>query len=334
VFENRFFFCRRLKALAYVCLGLLSGLGAVQAAPFTIDSTPITYFDRFKPERSVFGKLQFLGGLELTSPDSKDFGGLSGFAWTARDRFVAISDRGHYMSARLQLTGGRPSGVDQAEINILPYSGKGKRRHRMDSEGLDIVGNHLWVSFEGLDRLAIYQPLSSGKLKVRKTYYPQKAIVQLNEDNKGFESIAVAPDTSPHKGAVVILSENVPKHSVMGWIFKNGAYQAFSLPKVGSLRPTDAAFLANGDLVIVERSFSLLGGLKIQLRRIFSKDLKAGSIPGVGTLFSGNLRYELDNIEGLAVQDMPDGSSILTLVSDDNFSSLQRTLLLQFRLPS
>ena len=37
-------------------------------------------------------------------------------------------------------------------------------------------------------------------------------------------------------------------------------------------------------------------------------------------------------MEGLSVHRSPDGETVLTLVSDDNFSPLQRTLLLQFTL--
>ena len=37
-------------------------------------------------------------------------------------------------------------------------------------------------------------------------------------------------------------------------------------------------------------------------------------------------------MEGLSIHRGADGESILTLISDDNFSLLQRTLLLQFAL--
>ena len=37
-------------------------------------------------------------------------------------------------------------------------------------------------------------------------------------------------------------------------------------------------------------------------------------------------------MEGLAVHRDADGETVLTLISDDNFSPLQRTLLLQFTL--
>ena len=49
-------------------------------------------------------------------------------------------------------------------------------------------------------------------------------------------------------------------------------------------------------------------------------------------LFEADLGYEIDNMEGLSVHRGAGGETVLTLVSDDNFSLLQRTLLLQFTL--
>jgi hypothetical protein len=37
-------------------------------------------------------------------------------------------------------------------------------------------------------------------------------------------------------------------------------------------------------------------------------------------------------MEGLAISKNENGETMLTLISDDNFSMLQRTVLLQFRL--
>jgi hypothetical protein len=42
--------------------------------------------------------------------------------------------------------------------------------------------------------------------------------------------------------------------------------------------------------------------------------------------------YQIDNMEGLSVHRTADGALVLTLISDDNFSPLQRTILLQFTL--
>jgi hypothetical protein len=49
-------------------------------------------------------------------------------------------------------------------------------------------------------------------------------------------------------------------------------------------------------------------------------------------LLEADLGYEIDNMEGLSVHRGAAGETVLTLVSDDNFSIIQRTLLLQFTL--
>jgi hypothetical protein len=38
-------------------------------------------------------------------------------------------------------------------------------------------------------------------------------------------------------------------------------------------------------------------------------------------------------MEGIAAHWSPPGETILTLISDDNFSALERTLLMQFAMP-
>jgi hypothetical protein len=47
---------------------------------------------------------------------------------------------------------------------------------------------------------------------------------------------------------------------------------------------------------------------------------------------SADMGYQIDNLEGLSVNRTSRGDVMLTMVSDDNFSRLQRTILLQFTL--
>ena len=49
-------------------------------------------------------------------------------------------------------------------------------------------------------------------------------------------------------------------------------------------------------------------------------------------LIVADLAYQIDNMEGIAVHRNARNETIVTLVSDDNFSFLQRNLLLQFAL--
>ena len=49
-------------------------------------------------------------------------------------------------------------------------------------------------------------------------------------------------------------------------------------------------------------------------------------------LWQADLNCEIDNLEGLSIHRETGGDTVMTLVSDDNFSLLQRSLLLQFAL--
>ncbi|HEX9880418.1 MAG TPA: hypothetical protein VGB25_09515, partial [Candidatus Binatia bacterium] len=75
-----------------------------------------------------------------------------------------------------------------------------------------------------------------------------------------------------------------------------------------------------------------LRGAVVRLRRIPGPDLKAGArLRGKEILLLAP-PLEVDNFEGAAVHRDPEKGTFIYLVSDDNYSPLQRTLLLQFRL--
>jgi hypothetical protein len=49
-------------------------------------------------------------------------------------------------------------------------------------------------------------------------------------------------------------------------------------------------------------------------------------------MIEADLGYQIDNMEGIAVHNAASGETIVTLISDDNFSVIQRNLLLQFAI--
>ena len=97
-------------------------------------------------------------------------------------------------------------------------------------------------------------------------------------------------------------------------------------------RTRRAAILPGGELLLLERKFSLRGGAGIRIRRIPLAQIAPGALVDGPTLLEADLGFEIDNFEGLDVHQTPDGETVLTLISDDNFSMLQRTILLQFAL--
>ena len=81
-----------------------------------------------------------------------------------------------------------------------------------------------------------------------------------------------------------------------------------------------------------ERKFSWVGGVGIRIRRVALAAIAPGAVIDGPSIFEADLGDEIDNMEGIDAYVTPEGETVLTLVSDDNFSMIQRNLLLQFTL--
>ena len=99
----------------------------------------------------------------------------------------------------------------------------------------------------------------------------------------------------------------------------------------GGFDVTDLAFLPDGDAVILERRFSLFGGFACRLRRLKGAAIRAESTVDGDVLYESQSSHQVDNMEGLALH-REGGETVLSLISDNNFSALQKTVLLEFSL--
>src|SRR5262249_16958623 len=106
----------------------------------------------------------------------------------------------------------------------------------------------------------------------------------------------------------------------------------FAVKRSADFDVSDAALLPSGDLLGLERKFSWTAGLFIRIPRPQLGDVRAGGPAHGPVLFEADLGNAIDNMEGLSVHRSASGETVLTMISDDNFSALQRTLLLQFTL--
>jgi hypothetical protein len=151
-------------------------------------------------------------------------------------------------------------------------------------------------------------------------------------ENQGLEAIAVAPLNGPLGGAVVVVAEH--------YLDRNGNHRAFILdgPRPGEFwirrsddfDVSDAAFLPNGDLLVLERKFGFPSGFSMRLRRIAAAAIAPGALVDGAILLTADGSDGIDNMEGMAVRPLPDGSALVTMISDDNHSFLERTILLAF----
>jgi hypothetical protein len=70
----------------------------------------------------------------------------------------------------------------------------------------------------------------------------------------------------------------------------------------------------------------------IRIRRIPLRSVAPGAVIDGPSIFEADLGNEVDNMEGIDAHVTEQGETVLTMISDDNFSMIQRTLLLQFTL--
>jgi hypothetical protein len=151
--------------------------------------------------------------------------------------------------------------------------------------------------------------------------------------NKGIEGLVVIPKGLPNAGALIALAERGREEAddIPGFLLAVRPI-TFSVRRSGDFDLTDAAMTPAGDLLILERHFSYLRGVSMRIRRLLIQDIVAGAVIDGPVLIEADMGFQIDNMEGLAVHRSATGETVLTLISDDNFSALQRTLLLQFTL--
>ena len=70
----------------------------------------------------------------------------------------------------------------------------------------------------------------------------------------------------------------------------------------------------------------------LETRDALDGQLKPGATVDGPVLIESDMGHQIDNMEGIAVHRAADGKLVLTLIPDDNFSLIQRTILLQFGL--
>lgn len=275
------------------------------------------------------GALRLLGGLRINT-GVLGFGGLSGLHMTPKLVLTAISDLGHFAEMTLALDEAwRPRRLDLIRSGPLrnlrgqPLIGTWR-----DAEALARLPDGSWlIGFERRHRIQRHRRLDgAGEL------VPPPPGLEQSPHNAGLESLTVLSD-----GRWLALSEGLaaPQGGRMGWLGQPGQWRGFGyLPAAGHM-PVDAAALPDGGVLVLERSFSLLAGFAGRLVRLSPAALRAAA---EGALVEGESLLALvpplptDNYEGVAVTER-EGRMLVALVSDDNESFWQRSLLLLFEMP-
>ena len=324
----------------------LAGLGALTVAPralaqapdsgrtsVIVSARPIAAFEPRSPDKTRFGKLAFRSGLVLSGDHSR-FGGFSGL-WRGANGtdLVAVTDNGFWLTAKVASRDGRLTGLDQAELApILGVSGRPLHRSRYyDTESLCIADGVAYMGVERTHDVLRFDWASEGVM-ARARIVPVPREVKRLPDNRGVEAIGVVPAGQPLAGSIVAIAERsgADDQPTLGVILGRQP-GLFQVARHDGYDITDLAFLPDGDMLLLERWYRPLRGVGMRIRRVPAASLKPGALLDGPYLITADLGQEIDNMEGLAVH-LEGGKIILTLVSDDNFSFLQRTVMLEFEL--
>lgn len=279
-------------------------------------------FDARAPNRRREGRLLFLGGWHLGAADPR-FGGISAMH-VGEQEVLAISDAGSLLRFR------RPDrdGADWVAVRPIPRGpGTGARKSDRDTESLVVHGRRAWIGFEGRNQVWRYAlpdflfeaAAAPAAMKGWSTNSGSEAMVRLPDGR--FIVFAEGPVRGDGTSAALLFAGDPA-------LAATGATDLRYRPPSG-YRITDATVLPDGRLLLLNRRFTLWDGVSAKL--VLAPPLKQGAPIAGEEIATLRPPLAVDNMEAVSAR-REEGQIVLWLASDDNFSPLQRTLLLKFAL--
>ncbi|MEM9220897.1 MAG: esterase-like activity of phytase family protein [Pseudomonadota bacterium] len=308
-----------MRALLVVCVTLLGALGAALA---TAVQVPQRQIEHFSPRPIPGARLAFRGGLVLRGP--RRLGALSGLL-VEGPKLLAVSDTGEWVTGRLVVEQGRLKALNDVQLfERLDTDGAPVRAKRpSDAEALAREDNAVLVLVEQATRLLSYP---ADGLAVDFSATPTEIPLSREEMRAGSEGIEALTRLSD--GKILGIAEARLGEAKTARAFILGGRRVLVRRRDG-FAITGADTMPGGDVFILERRYG--GGLDVAMRvRRLGVDAFNGGPPADGPiLLEADFSAEIDNMEGIAVEG-ESGEIVLTMVSDNNRSFLQRTLLLRF----
>ncbi len=325
---------RILLALLVLCSAV--ACGAADDTCSGDDATPVKLHPEFS-NGARFGAIRVLGSVRLAtrSVDGLTVHGLSGLAWSAlQRRLYAVSDRGFVLHLTPRIADGMLVGASYCAAYALQdqYGAALNGRWR-DAEGLSLrarganADEELLISFEQYPRIARYS--RDGRLlgalqlpaELRDlSHYagPNRALEALTETRRF--GVIVAPESALAPAS----HGSIPLFSLHGgrWAFHSLDTRHGGLVGLETL-PDD-------NLLVLERRYiSPFHPLIIALSRV---TLTAAPIPTATqqelARFDTTAGWSMDNFESVAHHE----ANRYFMISDDNASPLQHTLLMYFEI--
>lgn len=279
------------------------------------------------PAITQIGALIFERGYRLTSPDQA-FGGFSSLS-VEKDRFTLLSDGGNIVRFRLD-SAGRLSERSFAELPAGPGSGWSKTDRDSESMTRNPHTGQIWLGFERANAIWRFGP---GFAHAERHANPPA--MRDWPENGGPEAMVRLRD-----GRFLVISEiqRVRGYSTReGLLFSHDPTTSdrrgfrFVYKTRPDFSPTDIAELPSGDFILLNRHFRWRRGFEATVSIISRRAIRPGAYVRSEEIARFEQPFLHENFEGIAVVPDEKGTAIW-IVSDDNQSMLQQSLLLKFRL--
>lgn len=282
--------------------------------------------DSREPDRVRIGALRFLGAWEWRSKEPA-FGGFSSLRGVG-DELWAVGDSGTLLSLTLG-PGGAIGHATLSNVAIGPGAYFEKKDRDSESLAVDEASGQYWIGFEATHMIRRYD-IATGRLTGQVAsplmqYWPSNGGAEAMErlaDGRFIVFSEAGGDWNDRSEAILFSGDPVdPAVTATRFVYR---------PPAG-YRVTDAAQLPDGRLLLLHRRFTIEDGVSAVISVADPADIKADNMLEARVIARFAPPLAVDNMEGLAVTRDRD-ETIVWLISDDNFSRLQRTLLMKFAL--
>jgi hypothetical protein len=306
--------------LLVTMLGVTAVGVAQQSRPGEVDSTSVVVESASVPlnsqdaSQTAVGDFHYAGGVAISARETDQLHGLSDLE-VAGDRLIAVGDLGILLEARLIFDADeRLAGLADVRLTRLRDEDGTLPSDKtdVDAEGLALMpGGDRLVSFERRHRILSY-PATGGA--PRRVPAPEESFPA----NGGMEALAADPEAG--ENAYLVGAEV----SGSTWSCRAAAActQGPHVKKPEEFGLVAMRRLPRGQSAYLLRAYDEVRGVRVSLQIV-----DAGNIVAHMDLTAP---LTVDNFEGLGAAQRPDGGFRFYLISDDNASPSQRTLLLAF----
>ena len=181
-----------------------------------------------------------------------------------------------------------------------PITTKKLVRHRVARAS---TASTLYVGIERANRILKFDFRHGGITRARRRDRRAAGRAQAAVQQGARKALVFVPKGMPLAGTLIALSERGldAAGNLIGFLIGGARPGQFAIRRTDEFDISDAALLPSGDLLMLERKFSLLGGVGIRIRTIPLRAIAPGAVVDGPSIFDADLGYEIDNMEGLDV---------------------------------